>query len=297
MKKNLNLQYLIIIFIGFQLVVMPGMAQNDTAFVNSFWNTLGFGKNNAITDWSEAGKIDFSILDYSGLLYLKNDFNSLYIGVRIYKEITEDIIWRINFDVDSDGVWAEDAKVVKLNGEPDFSYDDEYYIQNHPQAFPDQQSDNFAASMRTFTSVGRVNTIFELKIPLQTNDQLHDLQVQNPETTIIGLSMDVFLPDTDTNGTWRGGPYPNFANASNYIHILFAGPQDRRIPVFEEEEEPVPTTPPPQEETTEFTETMAESTETQPEAAAGASFEVWIALLGLFITTFILIRHRRRRVA
>ena len=195
--------------------------------------------------------------------------------------------WRFNFDVDADGEWAEDAKSLTLQVKPEklvFSYDDEYYIQNHAQSYPDSQSDNFEASMRTFTSVGRINTIFELKIPFQTNDHLHDLQVQSPETTIIGLSMDAFYIDTGLNGTWRGNSYPDYANASNYIHILFAGPQDRKIPVFAEEE-PLP-------------ETTTDWRERRPgDYASASSFEVWIAFLGILATTFILGNFRRRNKA
>ncbi len=290
-KSQKNLILLIITCINLQFFLTPGIAQGDPAFVNSFWNTLGFGEYTVLTDWSEAGRIDFSVLDFTGFLYVKNDFDSLYIGVRILDEITENLTWRVNFDVDADGNWAEDAKTLTLQGEPDnlvFSYDDEYYIQNYPHSYPDLQSDNFKASMRNFTSVGRKNTIFELKIPFQTIDHLHDLQVQSPETTIIGLSMDVFYIDSGINGTWRGKSYPNYANASNYIHILFAGPQDRKIPVFEEEE-PLPTTIPTtkEEPTTEFTAA-------QYAEGAASSFEVWIVLLGIFTTIFILGWFRRR---
>lgn len=289
LQKNLNL--LIITCISLQFFLTPGITRGDSAFVNSFWNTLGYGEYNVLTDWSEAGKIDFSVLEFAGILYIKNDFDSLYIGVRIKEEITDNLTWRLNFDVDADNNWAEDAKTLTLQGEPDnlvFSNDDEYYIQNYPQAFPDLQSDNFIASMRNFTSVGKKNTIFELKIPFQTNDHLHDLQVQSPETTIIGLSMDVFYIDTGINGTWRGNSYPDYANASNYVHILFAGPQDRKIPVFEEEEEPIQTTTP----TTELTEPHTYET-----VAAASSFEVGLAVLGLFATVFIVSKFRRRKKA
>ena len=288
-KLQKNLHILIITCISLQLLLIPGIA-NDAAFVNSFWNTLDVGENHVLTDWSEAGKIDFSVLDFTGFLYIKNDFDSLYIGIRILDEITDNLTWRVNFDVDADSQWAEDAKTLTLH-KGAFSYDDEYFIQNYPQSYPDSQSDNFKASMRNFTSVDRKNTIFELEIPFQTNDHLHDLQVQSPETTIIGLSMDVFYIDTGTNGTWKGMPYPDYANASNYIYIHFAGPQDRKIPVFEEEE-PLPTTIPATKE-----ESTSESEETHGvdyARGAASSFEVWIAFLGIFTTAFILGKFRRR---
>ncbi|MFX1283587.1 MAG: hypothetical protein ACFFB5_08025 [Promethearchaeota archaeon] len=296
MKKLQKKHYLFIITcLSLQFFITPGIVQGETAFVNSFWNTLGYGEHNVLTDWSEAGSIDFSVLDFTGVLYIKNDFDSIYLGIRIFDKITENLTWRVNFDVDADNNWAEDAKAIKLQGAPNnfvFSYDDEYYIQNYPQAFPDLQSDNFYSSMRNFTSVGRKNTIFELTIPFQTNDPLHDLQVQNPETTIIGLSMDVFYIDTGINGTWRGNSYPNYANASNYVHILFAGPQDRKVPEFEEEEEPLPTT-------TKTTETKSSTGPPYDikEAGAAHSFEVIPAFIGLVAISLILGKFGRRKKA
>ncbi|MFX0211358.1 MAG: hypothetical protein ACFFDT_35590 [Candidatus Hodarchaeota archaeon] len=294
MKKSQKIYLFIIIYSSLQFFITPSIVRGNTAFVNSFWNTLGYGEYNVLTDWSEAGSTDFSVSDFTGVLYIKNDFDSLYVGIRIKDEITNNLTWRLNFDVDADNNWAEDAKSLTLKGEPDklvFSYDDEYYIQNYPQAFPDLQSDNFIASMRNFTSVGQKNTIFELKIPFQTNDHLHDLQVQNPETTIIGLSMDVFYIDTGINGTWRGISYPNYANASNYVHILFAGPQDRKVPVFEEEEKPIQTT------TSLTTETELTEPPEYEKVAAASSFEVGLAVLGLFVTVFIVSKFRRRKKA
>ena len=249
---------------------------------------------NVLTDWSEAGRIDFSVLDFTGILYIKNDFKSLYIGIRIRENITDNMTWRVNFDVDSDCKWAEDAKSLTVQVEPGkklFSYEDEYYIQNYAQPFPDSQPDNFVASMRTFTSVGRLNTIFELKIPFQTDDHIHDLQVQSPETTIIGLSMDAYYIDTGLNGTWRGDIHPDFANSSNYIQILFAGPQDRKIPLFEEEE------PPPETEAPAITSETTELSTEWEEADAASSFDGWIAFLGIFVTTLILGKFRRRNKA
>ena len=292
-KLPKNLHLFIIACISLQLVLMPRVTSGDTAFVNSFWNTLDFGDYNVLTDWSEAGRIDFSVLDFTGILYIKNDFNSLYIGIRIRENITDNMTWRINFDVDADGEWAEDAKTITLQVKPEklvFSYEDEYYIQNYAQSFPDSQPDNFDASMRTFTSVGLINTIFELKIPFQTNDLLYDLQVQSPETTIIGLSMDAYYIDTGLNGTWRGDSYPDFANASNYIQILFAGPQDRKIPMFEGEE-PLPKTT---QTTKEESETESEDTSGEYGIAAASSFEVWIAFLGILATAIILSKFGRR---
>ncbi|MHA2245977.1 MAG: hypothetical protein ACXADY_13525 [Candidatus Hodarchaeales archaeon] len=286
MKKiQKNLAILIITFINLQFLLIPGIANDDAAFVNSFWNTLDFGGEDVLNAWLEAGKIDFSLLDFSATLYIKNDFDSFYLGIRIRENITDDMTWRVNFDVDADGKWAEDAKSLTLKVELDsVYYNDEYYIQNHAQSFPDSQSDDFIASMRTFTSVGIVNTIFQLKIPFQTNDYLHDLQVQSPETTIIGLSIDAFYIDTGLNGTWRGNSYPDYANASNYIQILFAGPQDRQIPEFAEQEEP------------DISETTFDPRERYPEDYASAgSFEVWIAFLGILATTSIFSNFRRRK--
>ena len=293
MKRTNKKHYLLIIAcICLQFLLTPTLANNNDTFVNSFWNTLGYGQYTVLTDWSEAGKIEFTILNFTGSLYIKNDYSYLYLGVRILDDITdEDLIWRINFDVDADGGWAEDAKTLTLEDRY-FSYDDEYYLQNYPEAYSDLQQDDFTASKRTFTSVGIENTIFELKIPLQTDDHLHDLQIQNPETTIIGISMDVILDDLGINGTWKGGTYPDYANASNYVHVLFAGPQDRKIPVFEEEEKPPPAeTTPPEEETSYETYSGYPPKEG---IAAASSFEGWLVLLSISVMTVLVTRFRRR---
>ncbi|MFX0122561.1 MAG: hypothetical protein ACFFAE_02930 [Candidatus Hodarchaeota archaeon] len=290
MKKLLKKHHILIItFISIHFLLIPAFAKSNDTFINSFWNTLGYGDYNVLTDWSEAGKIEFSVLNFTGFLYIKNDYDSMYLGVRILDEITDNLTWRINFDVDADGRWAEDAKALFVYKQA-FSYDDEYYLQNNPEAYSDAQEDDFTASMRTFSSVGRENTIFELEIPLQTNDHLHDLQVQNPETTIIGLSMDVLLTDLDINGTWKGSSYPDFANASDYIHILFAGPQDRKIPVFEEEEEPPETT----EGEIETSSEPGYPPSPGDEMAAASSFEVWMTLLSILTVTILVGKYQRR---
>ncbi|MFX0211361.1 MAG: hypothetical protein ACFFDT_35605 [Candidatus Hodarchaeota archaeon] len=288
-RTNKKHYFLIIACICMQLLLIPTLAKNNDTFVNSFWNTLGYGQYTVLTDWSEAGKTEFSILDFTGSLYIKNDYSYLYLGVRIFDDISdEDLIWRINFDVDADGGWAEDAKTLTLEDRY-LSYDDEHYLQNYPEAYSDLQQDDFTASKRTFTSVGIENTIFELKIPLQTDDHLHDLQIQNPETTIIGISMDVVLADSGINGTWKGGTYPDYANASNYAHVLFAGPQDRKIPVFEEEEKPPPAETTEEEASSEYDYPPSGKTE-----GAASSFEVWLALLSIIIVTISLNKYRRR---
>ncbi len=259
----------------------------DTLFINNFWNTLGYGDNSVMTDWSEAGRVDFSILDFTSALYLKNDYTNLYLGIVILGEINESLIWRVNFDVDADTVWAEDCKELRLTpaGESlTFSYLDKNYLQNVLEPFNDSSSD-FIASNRVFSQVGNVYTILELRIPLQTSDFRSDLQVSDPEATIIGLSIDVFNIDTVENDTWRGGTYPNYADSSNYGQILFAGPQDRKIPIFEEELPPTTTVPPTTIQTT------------QPgdyRESAASSFEGWIGLLAIGTAVFMFRRKRWR---
>lgn len=299
MKKLPKISYLFILpLICLQFLFMFGPTSGNTSFVNSFWNTLGYGVHDGFDDWSEAGKVDFSILNFTGTLYIKNDFSDVYIGVLIVGKMTDDITWRVNFDVDADGVWAEDAKSVTFQGAPDnlvFTYDDEYYLQNNPQSFPDSSPDNFIASTRNFSLGGFDYTIFELKIPLLTDDYLHDLQVQDPETTTIGLSLDVYFPDTIQNGTWKGGSYPDFANASNYLQILFAGPQDRKVPVFDQ-----PILPTTTSTTTEWyppgtTATGPPGDEGTEGVAAASSFEGWTALLGIGVIVFLVGKSHRRK--
>lgn len=291
MKRNFKTLYLLVLaFLSLQTLFMSNISGN-TSFINSFWNTLGFGENNVLTDWSEAGKEDFSLLGFTGALYIKNDYSQFYLGVLILGEIGVNLTWRLNFDVDADGGWAEDCKELNISvigGDFDFKFQDRYYIRNNPQPFDDSSSNDYSASYRTFSYAGNEYIVFELNIPFQTADFYRDLQVQDPETTIIGFSMDVFKIDTAQNGTWKGGQYPNYANAADYTQILFAGPQDRRTPVFEEE--PLPTT----SEITEDKSSEPNGPPTIEEAGAASSFEVWVGLFAIFIVVITIRKIQRR---
>ena len=177
-----------LVFILIQLLFIS-TSRGETVFINSFWNTLDFGETSVLTEWSEAGKVDFSMLGFTGTLYIKNDFNSILLGVLLLGEITENLTWRINFDVDSDSLWAEDCKeisVIVIDNTPNFYFQDRYYIQNNPQPYNDSLTNDFSGSTRIFSQIDNQYTIFELNIPLQTTDLLKDLQVHNLESTIIG---------------------------------------------------------------------------------------------------------------
>ena len=162
---------------------------------------------------------------------------------------------------------------------------DKYYLQNVPDPFDDTSSD-YTASKREFSQVGNNYTILELRIPLQTNDLRSDLQVSDPEATIIGLSIDLFNVDSVENDTWKGGIYPNYADSSNYGQILFAGPQDRKIPIFEDELPPTTTTKTYPAETTQIQDYGT---------AAAPSFEGWISLLAIGTAVFMFRRRQWRK--
>ncbi|MFX0172817.1 MAG: hypothetical protein ACFE9L_12945 [Candidatus Hodarchaeota archaeon] len=291
MKKNLkSFDLFVLAILSIQLVFMPKIS-SSTGFINSFWNTLGFGENTVLKDWSEAGKEDFLVLGFTGTLYIKNDYSFFYLGVLILGEIGENLTWRLNFDVDADSKWAEDCKeltIFVISGDLSFNYQDRHYIQNNPVPYNDSFTNDFLCAYRIFSSAGNDYTIFELEIPFQTNDYYRDLQVQDPENSIIGVSMDVFKLDLAQNGTWKGGQYPNYANASSYEQILFAGPQDRRIPIFEEE------IPPTTSEIPSTTTTEPPPADYREGAGAAGSFESWVGFLALFVTVFTVRKIQKR---
>ena len=275
-----------LVFLFSQLIILQTV-QAETIFINNFWNTLGYGENSVMTDWSEAGRVDFSVLGFTNALYLKNDDSHLYLGIVILGEINESLIWRVNFDADADTIWAEDCKELALTviGESIiFQYYDLYYGQNDPNPYNDSSID-YSAAKRVFSQVGKSYLIMELKIPLLTSDFLSDFQVSDPESTIIGLSIDVFNTVTTENDTWKGGTYPNYADSSSYAQILFAGPQDRKIPIYEHELPP----------TTPITTQPLETTEFDiREAGAASGFEGWVGLLAVGATFFIIRKKQWR---
>lgn len=288
MKKIGRIIYFTIIILTIvHSVLYLNKVDGKSVFLNSYWNVTGLSSEEGLNDWNEAGKVDFSVLDYAGTIYIKNDYSKMYFGILFPGEITDSLTWRLNFDVDVDGGWSEDCKEMRYikTETTKFSYEDKYYFQNNPQPFSDvSTSDDFTASMRTFTLLDNPYTIFEVTVPFQTNDLLQDLQIQDPETTIIGFSMDVFKVDLAQNGSWMGGQHPNYANASNFAHILFAGPQDRKVPQFEEEAPPTTTT----------TTTTTRTTTRTELAPAASSFEVLPGLLAL-LSMFLIYRRYKRR--
>ncbi|MHA1946348.1 MAG: hypothetical protein ACXAC6_15290 [Candidatus Hodarchaeales archaeon] len=279
-----------LVFLFSQMIFLQSI-QAETIFINNFWNTLGYGENSVLTDWSEAGRVDFSILGFTNGLYLKNDYSNLYLGLVILGDINESLIWRVNFDADADTVWAEDCKELTLTvvGQTiSLSYQDMYYKQNDPDPNKDDSTD-FSATKRNFSQIGNDYLILELRIPLLTNDFLSDFQVSNPESNIIGISIDVFNVDTAVNDTWRGGTYPNYADSSNFGQILFAGPQDRKIPIYEHEIPPTTTT-------TTIPETPQTTFDGETQYASASSFEGWISLLAIGAAVFMIRRHKRRDI-
>jgi len=282
--KNIIFKFISALLI-LQICLTSGVNANEILFITSYWNTTDYYSEIGLDDWKEAGKVDFSISGYQGSLYVKNDYQNLFLGILVLGKPNGNVTWRLNIDIDADRYWAEDAKELKVTEDDsnDFllAIDDQNYLQSDPIPYSDSSSDDFSARMRIFTYFGENYTIFELSIPLQSNDLLNDLQVPNLEESIIGVSLDVFNNDLETNGTWKGGVYPFFADSSNYAQIIFAGPQDRQIPIFEEE--------PPFTSTT----TQDKGEDWEP-AGAASGFEIWIGLTSIGCTTFILYRRKKR---
>ncbi len=285
MKKYgiLRLKF-ILMLLTIQICLINGLNADEIIFITSYWNTTSYDSGTGLDDWKEAGKVEFSISGYQGSLYIKNDYSNIYFGILILGEPPGNVTWRLNFDIDTDEFWAEDAKELRVSqeGESEFllTIDDQNYLQGDPTPYSDPSSNDFSGRMRIFPYLGENYTIFELTIPLQSSDLLNDLQISNLEESIIGVSLDVFNEDSGTNGTWKGGLYPFFAESSSYAKIVFAGPQDRQIPIFEEE--------PP---ITSTTTTEGEG-DWSPSAASG--FETWIGLIGIGCVTFVMYRRKKR---
>ena len=62
MMKIAQKKYTIFLLFLFSQMVFLQTIEAETLFINNFWNTLGYGDTSVMTDWSEAGRVDFSIL-------------------------------------------------------------------------------------------------------------------------------------------------------------------------------------------------------------------------------------------
>ena len=134
-----------------QICVTSSSLTEETIFITSYWNTTNYDSGIGLDDWNEAGAVGFSISGYNGNFYVKNDDYYLYIGVLVLGELNDSVTWRINFDIDADGYWAEDAKELRVveAGLNDFrlNIDDQRYLQGDPTPYSDSQLDDFTSSL------------------------------------------------------------------------------------------------------------------------------------------------------
>jgi len=283
MKHVWGNSFVICLSIGIILTPVLG----NTIYINSYWNTYDFGSNSVTVDWSEAGKVDFTLLNFTGSLYVKNDETYMFVGIMVTERLSENMTWRLNFDVDSDRIWAEDAKeiiIYNISNTFSFNYSDKFYLQNDPTAYTDLNERNFYAAVRFFSVFDTEYSMLEFRIPFQSSDLLYDLQILDPDTYIIGLSFDVFLTDLAIQASWKGGTYPQFANASYYAPVIFAGPQDRKRPIFEEE------LPPPPETTTALTTGPPED-----KYAGASSYPAVIGIITIILFALVQRKWRKRK--
>jgi hypothetical protein len=255
----------------------------ELVFITSYWNTLDYDSGEGLDDWNEAGKVGFSFLGYSGNIYVKNDYQNVYLGILVHGKTNFSTTWRINFDIDADSYWAEDAKELRVSGGGLLTIDDQTYLQGDPIPYSDSQSSDFTAKLRNLELFGEDYSIFEVTIPFKSDDLLNDLQVTNPEESIIGVSLDVFDEISGSNATWKGASYPFYANSANFAQIIFAGPQDRQIPIFEEAPPVITTT------------TAEETEERSYEEGAASGFEIWMSIFTMGLLVYILVNRRKTR--
>ncbi len=270
--------------ITIHICISSSVIARELIFITSYWNTLDYDSDEGLDDWNEAGKVGFTHFGYSGNMYVKNDYQNLYLGILVQGRTNFSTTWRVNFDIDADGYWAEDAKELRVSAGGSLTLDDQRYLQGDPNPYSDSQSNDFTAKLRNFELFGENYSIFEVTIPFKSDDLLNDLQVANPEESIIGVSLDVFDEISGSNATWKGASSPFYANSANYAQIIFAGPQDRQIPIFEEVP-PVATT----------TMETAEETTYIDEAGAASGFEFWVLFLVIGILGYTVANRRKKR--
>ena len=251
---------------GAILVIMPGDAQAH--FIENGSPVVLSGTGSATIDgiidpieWSNAGSISFTLLDFldgnelknypigpsplSGTLYVMNDELNLYVGATFDDvALTSDDDFSISFDDDHDGLLeafppygyptnggGEDCLAVRGSGALEDSYIVSPLGTYITSAFDPVSTDLAGA----FSRVGSLSH-FELSHPLDSTDDNHDFSLSAGDT--IGFTIgyhDDAIGELHVWPTWVYGtcaglspPLSGFQNATDFGDIVISGfnPED-----------------------------------------------------------------------
>ncbi|MCE7736940.1 MAG: hypothetical protein GPJ54_18795 [Candidatus Heimdallarchaeota archaeon] len=250
------------------------------------------------------GKINEPFWINSGLLSLKivgsssqeaeiqfrfaNDDDNLYIAFALLNYVYLDVSVTVYFDADNNGVLStpEDGKLVSFTrGSSSETLKDLYWDGNVWLEDSNSENTGYEAGVHELTNSN--NTGIEMAIPLLSSDLGYD-GLQVPSTSNSYISMMFSIVNNFNNGTIETFEFPTTAtNASGYVDLRLAGPEDKDLPSY---------VPPVQITTTiqsAATETFTANADDDGVQADSAGFNLYLAVIGIFVTNIVLRRRRR----
>lgn len=193
-----------------------------------------FVESNPLEDseqWSNAGLLHILFPDtISATLKYVNDENNLYLFLEFsgFNQTFDEIGMAFYLDSDGDGqlVTPEDAFSLRYNANANgFLSQDHYFDGTNWVEDPDTST---VEDLHTFTQ-GKLQ--WSILIPLLSNNLQYDaLQIPNPANSFIALSFQFYRLVGNASNVINYPTTPT--NASGFVDMKLAGPEDKDLPSY-----------------------------------------------------------------
>ncbi|MFX0113338.1 MAG: hypothetical protein ACFFB3_02200 [Candidatus Hodarchaeota archaeon] len=264
--------------------------------IQSAWALNDFSKGGNLTDllnWGDARGIDGQLTNSSDnisfLLYTKNSFGALWLGVEVQDFSETPAKLSICIDADNDEQWPEDLKQISTTGrqvDGYWEYNNIYFGEDRQKDFEGQWD-----SYDRFLGGTEVSCFFfAFEIPLTSSDRLYDLQIAEPEGTTLGLGL-YLEPTNSTPFFWPN--LTTMTDAADYAKLTLAGPGAIAPPNYKPEPVGGQTSVAPETTETDWWE-KEEPKDLEAEEEDASGFTLLIAI-GAIVMISVLIKGRKGR--
>ncbi len=287
MRKRLNIAFCVfILLLSSQSIQGTLIVEGNIYIFRSQYieHTIVIDGNIDDAEWSKAGR-ELILLNNGNIsrnlfFQFTNNEEYFYIGVSLDIEDATTVEFTLVFDTDGDGALSapEDGKTLSMDNQMvDLHWDGSKWTQD----INDLNADEFLFS----STKDNQKVYFEMRFTLiSTYIQYDGWQIATPSNTFIGFTTQTKLVE---NGTTNYFVYPSsINNATGYVDLKLAGPEDQDIQAYVPESGITQTVP----QTTDIVDILGvDATQEDMQADAPLTF----GLFSISMLALILVKRRR----